>query len=48
MERCMFKLMTMAVLVGATLTAGCNTVHGAGKDAKSVGKAVSKTVEKTK
>lgn len=44
----MRNFLTLVVLVGATLTAACNTVHGAGKDAKSVGKAVSKTVDKAK
>lgn len=44
----MRRYVTWVLLVGLELTAACNTVHGAGKDAKSVGKAVSKTVDKAK
>ncbi len=34
-----------AALIGLLLVAGCNTVRGAGKDAKSVGDAASNAVK---
>ncbi|WP_454883203.1 entericidin A/B family lipoprotein [Sphingomonas oryzagri] len=37
----MQKLLTVALIAGATLVAACNTVHGAGKDVSSAGNAVS-------
>lgn len=44
----MGKFVGFALLIGVTLTSACNTIHGAGKDVKSAGKAVSKTVDKAK
>lgn len=44
----MRKIVTLALLVGTTLTSACNTIHGAGKDVQSAGKAVSKTADKAK
>ena len=37
----MCKIFTLAMVAGALLAAGCNTVNGAGKDMKSAGEAVS-------
>lgn len=34
-----------AVLISALLLAGCNTTRGIGKDVKSVGKAIEKSVD---
>ena len=34
-----------AVLIPALLLAGCNTTRGIGKDVKSVGKAIEKSVD---
>lgn len=34
-----------AILVPALLLAGCNTTRGIGKDVKSVGKAIEKSVD---
>lgn len=44
----MRKIVTMAVLAGAVLVAGCNTVAGAGRDVSSAGDAVSKTANDVK
>ena len=44
----MRKIMIVAVMLGATLTTACNTIHGAGKDAQSAGNAVAKTADKAK
>lgn len=38
----MRKIINLALLAALTTTAACNTVRGAGKDVKSVGKAVEK------
>ncbi len=37
----MRTITTLALLAGALLVAACNTVHGAGEDAKSVGRVFS-------
>lgn len=44
----MSKSVGFTLMIGVMLLSACNTIHGAGKDAKSVGKAVSKTVDKAK
>jgi predicted small secreted protein len=37
----MRTITTLALLAGTLLVAACNTVHGAGEDAKSVGRVFS-------
>ena len=37
----MRKIFTLAMIAGALVVAGCNTVDGAGKDMQSAGGAVS-------
>jgi predicted small secreted protein len=37
----MRTITTLALLAGALLVAACNTVHGVGQDAKSVGRVFS-------
>ncbi len=37
----MRTITTLALLAGALLVAGCNTVHGVGQDARSVGRVFS-------
>ncbi len=44
----MRKIMLLVVVLGATLTTACNTIHGAGKDVQSAGKAVEKTADEAK
>jgi predicted small secreted protein len=44
----MRKTLILALLASATLTAGCNTIHGAGKDVASVGNAVARTADAAK
>jgi predicted small secreted protein len=44
----MRKFLMIAVIAATTLTAACNTVHGAGKDAASAGDAVAKAADKAK
>lgn len=44
----MNRFVGFTLTIGVTLLSACNTIHGAGKDAKSVGKAVTKTVGKAK
>lgn len=44
----MRRLIGLALVAGALVTAGCNTVSGAGKDVSSAGRAVSKTADDTK
>ena len=39
------RIFTAAMLVGAILTAGCNTVQGVGKDVASAGNAVAKVAK---
>ncbi len=41
----MRKLLGSALIAGMMLMSACNTVEGAGKDIKSAGKAVEKTVD---
>lgn len=44
----MRNIIVAAGLVAGLMLAGCNTVEGAGQDAKSAGKAVSKTADDVK
>lgn len=44
----MRKIALLALVAGAMLTAGCNTISGMGKDVSSVGHAVTKTADKAK
>lgn len=39
------KLMTVALIASSMTLTACNTVRGAGEDAKSVGKAAEKAVD---
>ena len=39
------KIVALALVAGALVVSGCNTVKGAGQDVSSAGKAVSKTVD---
>ncbi len=41
----MRTIITAALLVGALLTAACNTVEGVGKDVSSAGDAVAKAAK---
>ena len=41
----MRRIVTAALLAGALLTAGCNTVQGVGKDVASAGDAVAKAAK---
>jgi predicted small secreted protein len=43
------KLVALVAIIGmAVMTAGCNTIEGAGKDIKATGGAVEKAAEKAK
>ncbi|RDE07448.1 entericidin A/B family lipoprotein [Sphingomonas aracearum] len=44
----MRKLVGMALVAGALMISGCNTVSGVGKDVSSAGDAVSTTANKNK
>ncbi len=42
------QIITTGLIAGALLTAGCNTVAGAGKDVSSVGHATTHAADKAK
>jgi len=45
----MGRIVALAVIVGvAVVTAGCNTIEGAGKDIKAAGSTVEKAASKAK
>jgi predicted small secreted protein len=44
----MRKILTLACLSAALLTAACNTVSGAGRDVSAAGRAVTDTAEDAK
>ncbi|HTP39273.1 MAG TPA: entericidin A/B family lipoprotein [Steroidobacteraceae bacterium] len=44
----MKKLLTLCALAGLALIAGCNTVHGAGKDIERGGEKVQNAADNTK
>ncbi len=44
----MRKFIGLALVAGALVVSGCNTISGAGKDVSSAGRAVSKTADDTK
>jgi predicted small secreted protein len=41
----MKRIATLAMVAGCLVVVACNTVHGAGRDAKSVGDTVSNAVK---
>lgn len=42
------RILAVAIVAGAVVVAGCNTVAGAGKDVSSAGNAVTKSADKNK